>query len=66
MVPTLYLSEKLRVGQKSILPLLELGVKSLACGRAIDTTLDGYELVLLGVARITLIVPKGGLKEISL
>ena len=40
-VPTLSLSKKFRVGRTSILPLLELGVKSLACGRAIDITLDG-------------------------
>ena len=31
--------------------------------RATDITLDGLDPVLLGAAKITLIVPKGGLKE---
>ena len=34
--------------------------------RATDITLDGYDPVLPGVAKMTLIVPKGGLEGISL
>ena len=34
--------------------------------RATDITLDGHDLVLPGVAKMTLIVPKGGLDGISL
>ena len=34
--------------------------------RAIDITLDGHDPVLLGAAKMTLIVPKGGLEGISL
>lgn len=33
--------------------------------RATDITLDGHELVLLGAAKITLKVPKGGLEGVS-
>ena len=36
------------------------------CGLAMDITLDGYNLVQLVVAKITLIVPRGGLEEASL
>ena len=34
--------------------------------RATDIILDGHDLVLLGAAKITLIVPKGSLEGISL
>ena len=34
--------------------------------RAMDITLDGQDHVLLGAAKMTLIVPKGGLEETSL
>ena len=34
--------------------------------RAIDITLDGHDLVLPGAAKITLIVPRGGIEGISL
>ena len=34
--------------------------------RATDNTLDGQDPVLPGAAKMTLIVPKGGLKGISL
>ena len=34
--------------------------------QATDIILDGYDHVLPGAAKITLIVPKGGLEEISL
>ena len=34
--------------------------------RAIDITLDGHDPILPGAVKITLIIPKGGLEEISL
>ena len=34
--------------------------------RARDITLDGHDLVLLSAAKITLIVPRGGLEGVSL
>ena len=34
--------------------------------RAMDITLDGQDPVLLGAAKMTLIVPKGGLEGTSL
>ena len=34
--------------------------------RATDIILDGHDPVLLGAAKITLIIPKGGLEGISL
>ena len=34
--------------------------------RATDIILDGHDLVLPGAAKMTLIVPKGGLEGISL
>ena len=34
--------------------------------RATDITLNGHDPVLLGAVKMTLIVPKGGLKGISL
>ena len=34
--------------------------------RATDITLDGHDLVLPGVAKMTLIVPKGGFEGMSL
>ena len=35
-------------------------------GQATNITLDGQDPVLPGAAKMTLIVPKGGLEEISL
>ena len=64
-VPTLSSSEKLKAGQTSILLLLESGIRISANGRSIDITLDGWEPVLPGVVRITLIIPKSGLEEAS-
>ena len=66
MVPTLSLSKKLKAGQTSILALFSLRVESSARGRAMDNTLEGREPILPGIAKITLIVPKGTLKEASL
>ena len=34
--------------------------------RATDITLDGHDPILPGAAKMTLIVPKGGLEKISL
>ena len=39
---------------------------SLEDRRATDITLDGHDPVFLGAAKMTLIVPKGGLEGISL
>ena len=39
---------------------------SLEDRRAMDITLNGHDPVLLGAAKMTLIVPKGGLEGISL
>ena len=39
---------------------------SLEDRRAMDITLDGQDHVLPGAAKMTLIVPKGGLEETSL
>ena len=66
MVPILSSSEKLSANWISILALFSSGLLSLANSRAIDITLEGQEPVLLGAAKMTLIVPKGGLDEASL
>ena len=66
MVPILSLSEKLNVGGIFILALFDSELESSVGGRATDITLEGGESVLPGVARITLIVPKGALEETSL
>ena len=39
---------------------------SLEDRRDTDITLDGHDPVLLGAAKITLIVPRGGLEGVSL
>ena len=63
MVPTLYSSEKLNVGRTSNLAFFGAGLASLASNLATDITLEGRKLVLPGVAKMTLMVPKGGLSE---
>ena len=63
MVPILSSFEELNTYQNSILALLGSRLESLAGDRAIDITLEGREPVLLGAAKMTLIVPKGGLEE---
>ena len=63
MVLTLSSSEKLNAGRTSSLALFGFGLGSSACGRATDITLEGYELVLQGAAKMTLIVLKGSLEE---
>ena len=66
MVPTLSSSEKLNTGQISVLALFDLELGSSAGGRATDITLKGWEPVLPGAVKMTLIVPKSGLEEASL
>jgi len=63
MVPTLSSSKKLIAGRFSTLTPFGLGFESLAGSRATDIILEGRELVLPGAAMMTLMVPKGGLKE---
>ena len=63
MVPTFSSSEKLSAGRTSTLALFGSGLESSMGGRAIDITMEGYELVLPEAAKMTLIVPKGGLEE---
>ena len=63
MVPILSSSEKLSASRISILALFDLESKSSAVNRAIDITLEGQELVFPSAAKITLIVPIGGLEK---
>ena len=46
--------------------LFGFGPESSTGGRVIDITLKGHEPVLPRAAKITFIVPIGGLKEVSL
>ena len=66
MVPILSSSEKLSTDWISIIAFFSFELLSLADSRAVDITLEGQESVLLGAAKMTLIVPRGGLKEASL
>ena len=61
MVPTLSSFENPKIGWMSILALLSPALESSTGSRAMDITLDGEDPVLPGVAKITLIVPRGGL-----
>ena len=63
MVPILPLSEKLNAGRISTLALFGLELESSIDSRAIDITLEGWEPVLPGTLKMTLIVPNGGLEE---
>ena len=63
MVPTLSSSEKLNAGRTSTLALFGSGLESSIGGWATDITLEGHEPVLLEAAKMTLIVPKGGLEK---
>ena len=65
MVPILFLFEKLKVSWISTLALFGLKLKSSTYSQATDITLEGWELVLLGAAKMTLIVPKRALEEAS-
>ena len=63
MVLTLFSFEKLNVGRTSTLALFVLRLEFSAGGCAIDITPEGRELILLRVAKMALILPKGGLEE---
>ena len=66
MVPILSWSEKPRTGWISILALFGSKSASSAGSRATNITLEGQKPILLGVAKMTFIVPNGGLEESSL
>ena len=66
MVPILSSSEKLNAGWISILALFGSRLLSSANSRATNFTLEGQESVFPKVAKMTLIVPRGGLEEVSL
>ena len=63
MVPFLSSFEKLSAGWTSILALFGTELESSAIILVTDITLEGQEPVLLGAAKMTLIVPNGGLDE---
>ena len=63
MVPILSPFEKPRTDRISILALFGSELLLSAGNRATNITLEGQEPILLGAAKMTLIVPKGGLKE---
>ena len=65
MVPTLSSSEKPKTNRMSILALLDIELFFSAGDRDIDSTLEGQDLVLPEVAKITFIVPTGSLEEAS-
>jgi len=66
MVPILSSSEKSNTGWISTKAFFDSKLMSSEDSRATDITLEGQELVLLGAAKMTFIVPKGGLEEASL
>ena len=59
-------SEKLNVGRTSNVPCLDSGTESSVIGLTIDITLEWHPLIGLGVARITLMVPRDGFEADSL
>ena len=61
MVPTLSSFENPKIGWMSILALLSPALESSTGSRAIDITLDGEYPVLPRAAKMTFIVPRGGL-----
>ena len=66
MVPILSSSEKLSADWISILALFGFELLSSGDSRATNITREGQELVLLGAAKMMLIVPREGLEEASL
>ena len=66
MVLNFSLFEKLNVGGISILALFGLELVPSVGSQATDITQERQEPVLLRAAKMTLIVPRGGLKEASL
>ena len=63
MVPILSSSEKLNADWISTLAFFGLELDSLADSRATDITLEGWEPILLGATKMTLIMPNEGLEE---
>ena len=66
MVPILSSSEKPITNGHSTLALFGSWLVSPEDRRATDITLNGHDPVLPGAAKITLIIPKGGLEGMSL
>ena len=66
MVPNLSSFENLNAGWILTLALFGSEFESSADSRVTDIILDGQELVLPRVAKMTFIVSKGGLKKASL
>ena len=66
MVLTLSSSKKLNASWILILALFGSEFESSADSRVTDIILEGQDLVLLGAAKMTFIVPKRGLEEASL
>ena len=66
MVPTLSSSEKLNADWILTLALFGSEFESSADSQATDIILEGQEPVLPRAAKMTFIVPKGGLEEASL
>ena len=63
MIPILSSFKKLSASRISTLALFGSELESSTSCRAIDITLEGWEPILPGAAKMTLIVPNGGLKE---
>ena len=66
MIPTLSSSEKLNAGWILTLALFGSKFKSSTDSRATNIILKRQDPILPGDAKMTFIVPKGGLKEASL
>ena len=65
MVPILFLFENPKIGWMSILALFSLELESSIGSQATDITLDREDPVLPRAAKMTLIVPRGGLERVS-
>ena len=65
MVPTLSSSEKLSAGWTSTLALFSFELVSSVDIRATNITLKGQEPVPPTAAKMTFVIPKGGLEEAS-
>ena len=66
MVPILFSFENPSIGEAPFLDLLDSRSLSSVESRATDITLEGKESVLPDAARMTFIVPMGGLKDMFL
>ena len=66
MVPTLSSSEKLNAGWILTLALFGSEFEFSTDSRVTNITLEGQDSILLGAAKMTFIMPKGGLEEASL